>query len=505
LLPLLGIVLLATNHWFTAVDDEIAIIDWAAQPVSKTLGLFLSGVGEHEHPPLWDLILHGWLRLTGGQIHLLRVLPIFFYLLGAWGLAKAAKQLGGPKSQMWVAGLIVLWPYGFHFGRLAAWYSFSFFVVSMLTWAYLKYVEQRNGKTWLCVTLASLALVYCNYCGWALLACLALDFLLRSRKSALSPWRSLLGTGVLLCVAYLPLAAAFLHEVRVGSKTGHSLVTNILAGTYNLYCLFISESVAPWFWAAGALAGMAIAVVFLATLWVCPPPARRFLLYFIALLAALSILGVVTTKRIMLIGPWLVLPIGVALSALAAGRLRRTLLASLAIIAGIGWYGIFARNLYAAPRWVEPWEEVGRRAAHVVRNGGIAIGDHPAFFFYLTYLLPPAEAKSQPFSGLLPDSVRRANVYTPQQWLEANHPAGAAMLFAKGVHYGMPEAPIADTQNWLDQNCLLQSDERFVPDAGKALKDRYAPQAAQPVWRVEVRQYTCRGQTDARKDEEAIR
>lgn len=495
---LLGIALLATNHWFTAVDDEIAIIDKAAQPVSKTLDLFLSGAGEHEHPPLWDLILHGWLRLTGGEVHLLRVLPIFFYLLGAWALAKAARRLGGPKSQLWVAALILLWPYGFHFGRLAAWYSFSFFVVSILTWAYLNYAEQRNGKTWFCMTLASLALVYCNYFGWAMLACLAVDFLLRTRKSALSSWRPVLGTGVLLCVAYLPLAAAFLHEVRVGSKTGQLLVVKILAGAYNLYCLFISESVAPWIWVAGAIGGMAIAAALVSTLWVCPPPARRFLLYFMTLLVALSILGVVSTKRAMLIAPWLVAPFAVTLGTLADGRWRRTLVASLLIIAGIGWYGILARNLYAAPRWVEPWERVAQRAAAVVGNGGVAIGDHPAFFFYLTYLLP-AEVKDQPFRGLLPYSVHRAGVFTPQQWLEATHPAETAILFTKGVHYGMPEAPIVDAKHWLDQNCMLKNDERFVPDSGKPLKDRYAPEAAQPEWRVEVWQYSCQRQNAGAK------
>jgi uncharacterized membrane protein len=127
LLVVLGAALLLTNPWFNAVDDEIAIIDKAAQPISTTIGLFLSGAGEHEHPPLWDLILHGWLRLTGGEIHMLRVLPVIFYLLGAWSLTKAAKQLAGTRSQIWVAVLIALWPYGFHFGRLAAWYSFSFF------------------------------------------------------------------------------------------------------------------------------------------------------------------------------------------------------------------------------------------------------------------------------------------------------------------------------------------------------------------------------------------
>src|SRR5665213_2171755 len=63
----LSISLMATNRFFTAVDDECTIIDRAAKPVSQTIQLFLRGIGEHEHPPLYDLILHVWLRVTGGE------------------------------------------------------------------------------------------------------------------------------------------------------------------------------------------------------------------------------------------------------------------------------------------------------------------------------------------------------------------------------------------------------------------------------------------------------
>lgn len=129
----LGIALLATNRWFTEVDDEVAIVDQAARPVRVTVERFLSGVGMHEHPPLYDLLLHGWLRLTGGNIHLLRLLPILFFVTGAWVLSVAAKRLGGSGSQFWTLVLVSLSPFGFHYGRVATWYSCGFLLVSLLT------------------------------------------------------------------------------------------------------------------------------------------------------------------------------------------------------------------------------------------------------------------------------------------------------------------------------------------------------------------------------------
>src|SRR5690349_21210131 len=130
LLLLLGASLLLTNRWFGEVDDECAIIDRAAQPILQTMRLYLSGAGEHEHPPLYDLILHGWLQLTGGEQHLLRLPAILFYLAGAWVLARAAKRQAGSAAQTYTVLLLAFWPYGFHFGRLATWYSFCFLLVA---------------------------------------------------------------------------------------------------------------------------------------------------------------------------------------------------------------------------------------------------------------------------------------------------------------------------------------------------------------------------------------
>ena len=104
LLPALAVSLIATNRWFTVIDDEAFIIDRAAKPARQTIQLFLSGVGEHQHPPLYDLILHGWLRLTNGNMHLLRLPAIVFFVLGVWVLAMAAKLLGLELSRLSACG-----------------------------------------------------------------------------------------------------------------------------------------------------------------------------------------------------------------------------------------------------------------------------------------------------------------------------------------------------------------------------------------------------------------
>jgi hypothetical protein len=486
---LLGVALVASNRWFTFVDDECAIIDRAAQPVSETVQLFLHGVGQHEHPPLYDLILHGWLRLTGGEMQLLRIASIIFYVLGAWALSKCAKELGGEKSQVWTLLLVAVWPYGFHFGRLAAWYSFSFLLVSLVTLTYLKYAEHPTAKNWVCVLASSLALIFTSYLGWAFLACLAFDFAIRNRKSPARWWRPLAGAGAILIAAYLPIFATFFKELRYGVHGGHSATAIMLTGIYDLYCLFVSESVAPWFWWLGVPAGIAIVVCVLAALLWSPLPAKRFLAYFSLLFAAMTLLSILDVKRSMLLAAWLILPIGVALGTQPA---RRSLIASLAVIGAVGWFGILQRGLYAAPHWVEPWESVAKQAADVVHAGGIAIGNNPSFFFYLTYQLPQEEAgAARSFSGLLPDSVRRRNVYEPEQWIAAGRPMGPITLFVRGMRYNVPADSTVETERWLDSHCKLTSAQQMVRDAGAKWKLRYSTATGQMEWRIQTRLYGC--------------
>jgi hypothetical protein len=146
LLLAFGAILMASNRWFTPMDEEVAIIDVAATPALATVKLFLGGGRQHAHPPLSDLILHEWLRLTDGNIHLLRLPSIVFYLLGAWFLVPAALRTAGERARIYTLMLLLLWPYGFHFGRLAGWYSFTFLLVALLTLAYLRHVEHRSPR-----------------------------------------------------------------------------------------------------------------------------------------------------------------------------------------------------------------------------------------------------------------------------------------------------------------------------------------------------------------------
>ena len=485
-----GAILMASNRWFTPVDDEVAIIDVAATPALTTMKLFLGGGRQHAHPPLSDLILHEWLRLTDGNIHLLRLPSIIFYLLGAWFLAEAARRMAGERARICTLMLLLLWPYGFHFARLVGWYSFTFLLVALLTLAYLRYVEYPSPRSWMLVALCALALVYTNYYGWAVLGCLGLDLLLRFGWNN-RPWLLLLATGTCLLVAAAPVMRALVTEVRIGADQV-PLGSAIATGIYDLYCLFVSESVAPWFWAPGIAAGFAIVATLLLVLFYGAAPSRRFLLYFAALLAAMTLLQIGSTKRMMMIAPWLILSVGTTLATATRPSARRLIACALLLTGVIGWYGIFSRKLYAAPHWIEPWEQVARQAAEVAGNGEIVIGNNPTFFFYLTYSLPSTNPMTNRYyAGLLPTSLRAPNIYTPQQWISAGAPVNQTVTVVDGLSYWVPGPAMEEIRTSLRSRCTQVSEEDLVRDTGAKWKQKYQPASGQREWRITVVTYEC--------------
>src|ERR1700691_3705043 len=133
ILAALGWLLVSSNHWLSFIDDETTIINDSMMPVRQMLATFWSGAGLHEHPPLFEMMYHFWLRATGGAFDWLRIPSIVFYLAGLWLVARIGNRLGGEEAGRIILWLGALWPYGFHYGRLAAWYSLTFMCVAGVT------------------------------------------------------------------------------------------------------------------------------------------------------------------------------------------------------------------------------------------------------------------------------------------------------------------------------------------------------------------------------------
>jgi len=72
---------------------------FATQPCAQCSTSSGPGAGRIDHPPLYEILLHFWLRLTGGTLESLRFRSILLYLAGLFLVARAAGRLGGPEQR----------------------------------------------------------------------------------------------------------------------------------------------------------------------------------------------------------------------------------------------------------------------------------------------------------------------------------------------------------------------------------------------------------------------
>src|SRR5579872_104399 len=491
-LMLLGIALIATNSNYTIVDDETSVFRAAAQPVRTTLAMLWSGVSQHGNPPLYDIFFHFWLRLTGGTFEALRVPSILFFLGGLFMVARAAARLGGPLSARAVVWLGALWPFGFHYGRLASWYAFSFFLVAGLTLAYFRFMENQNSERWAVLLLFAVALLWTTYFAWAIFGCLVIDQIRRHRSAEPSAISAMLiRIAALLCVAFIPIFRAFRNEFA-GGILHHRPLSILANAVFGIYSFFVSEAVAPWTWFLSIPAALAILASIGLVATSLPRNSRRFLLYGALLLAVMALSGNQLTRSLLLISPWILLPIGVALGTNKTPQIRIGLQAALLIIAGIGWFGIYSRHYYSALRFLEPWPTVAEDAARKIQSGATLISNNPPLFFYLTYILhAPQEVVPWRFAGLLPDQVHHPRVKYPQDWLVSGHAVGPAMIWIRGVGDPQLNGPMEEAATELGRSCGAQTSRLTMRDPGYAWKQRFFPEMDEPQWRIEIREYDC--------------
>jgi MFS family permease len=362
-------------------------------------------------------------------------------------------------------------------------------LVAILTHRYLAFLTARTFKNWLLAVIPAILLLYTNYFAWAILACVFLDYMLQTRHELGRHWPRILFTVLLLLIAFLPLTRAFLAEIHRGVGNENSILGTALFEAFNVYALFASESVAPWYWTLGIPVSIAITACAALVLLYAPPVARRLFVYFLLLITGMSLLGIIGTKRLLLISAWAVLPVGLCLETLRTRRWKALLLASLLVIAGVGWFGTVARRFYAAPRFIEPWNRVAMQMAKAVRDRDVVIATHPSFFFYLTYELHRLE-KGTPLNlaEVWPYRVEGPPVYNPSSWLAKGKPVSVNVFVIKDVS---SDNAVDEAETYLADHCTIEDVNRLVPDSGFSLKERFLPGFPQVEYRIEVHHYAC--------------
>lgn len=485
---------------FSFVEDEATQTIDAARPVPAIVGEYWFAKGERQqHPPLSDVVLHFWLPVAGASPSLLRLLSAIFFVAGLILLAFAAVRLAGQGAFLPALCLGIFSPYTFHIARLAGWYSFCFFLVGWLTLGWLNFLETRRARSMVGLIIPAILLVYSNYLGWLLVALLLIDGLIVSGRRMAKQAAVVLGA---MAVAFLPLFNAFFYEILHGgrSRGAHPerFVSNILLAGFNLYSIFLSESVAPWFWFFSIPASVALILCLWYLLRLLTKRQKLFLLYFAVAFGALALGGLADVKRCLFLCGWLILALAAGLANREAAVTRRKLIGLVCFVAALGWTGTVLRRWYSAPHLIEPWAEVAREATGSLKPGSshaadVVVSNSPAFLFHLNYAMADAGRLKHPF---IQERVFDNRVLTVPKWSADRPIDGVTVLFVRGVDQGMREAT-SRIESEFQSQCTLLEASRLLHDSGSALKEKLFPQFEEPPYRISIDRYACSGKHPA--------
>lgn len=261
----------------------------------------------------------------------------------------------------------------------------------------------------------------------------------------------------------------------------------MLNAGFNLYALFISESVAPWLWVISVPAAIAVGSVLIITPVLIAGRTRRFYLCFLGLFGIMAATGIIGTKRLLFISGWLLMGVGCALANPIRPRLRALLAASLLVTVAVGWTGIFRRTDYAALHFVEPWAGLARDAARNIGNGQVVVSNSPSFLFYLNASLYESRLSPNNRPGWASGAGVISLLYAD---LPESLPSEEVM-FVRGVNTSASERTAA-AEAWMMLHCHLESSERLLRDDGFELKKRYFHVDIDDPYRIHVEQFDCR-------------
>jgi hypothetical protein len=474
LVVLYGVALFATNPRVTVFDDEASIVFSSGRDPLDVLGSFLHGRGQHLHPPLYDILLHGWIRLSGGLTELLRAPSIVFSCLAIWLLGATAELLW--QRRLLAVTLAFLWPPGYFYARPAHWAPLAMLLVAGTTWSYLAARQSRRGRDVAIFALFGLALVYTNYLGWAFLGALAIHLLL-TRPDPPVLKRFLLA-GLAIAAGFLPLTLALLRLLGPATQLESPVLLRAANALYLGYALLVSEAVAPWRWPA-LIAFVGIAL--LAYVALRTPRALPWLGLLGVVYLPATWLGLLDGKKASLMGPWLLLYLTGLLSAT-----RRPRIAALALLLvfGTGWAGIASQRWMASHRYTEPWALVAETVARAARPGDLILCSHPSFYFYLR-----DELGWDGWHEFHPSEVtERSQLHfsSVDYWKRAV-PGHARIIYVRSVVNAPSLERERELREHLASRYRLVDARRYLDDEGASLKNRFV--GNQPPWRIELLQY----------------
>ena len=243
----LGVILTLFNFFLRRnglTDNSIALDEpfsiYVAQfDITKIIAYLSTG----NNPPLFEIILHYWIKLVGLKVSAVRFLPCLFSALTALYVFKITKRIGTKRSAFCAYLLFTFSNYEGYFAHETRVYSLFALLTCMSFYYFLKIQQdEKKIKTFVIYTLVNILLIYAHFFGFFVLfvQCLTV-FIFSSFCHTIK--KELSYCLLALIIAYSPYIYIFIERFYTSTSAGTWIapVTN-LGQLHNVFLVLVNNN-----------------------------------------------------------------------------------------------------------------------------------------------------------------------------------------------------------------------------------------------------------------------
>ena len=414
--------LLLLNAVTTTVwDDEADGFFLAQRPVSGIWQLLAANV--HQDPPLFYVWLHYWIAVAGYRPWLLRLPSIACFGGVAWGTYATARYLAGQRAGWYALIATALLPYHWLFPAALRWYAlfaclavWNFFVFLQIC-SVTRSPDPTQARKCLAAYIVTGSLMwYTNYTAPLYFVCHLVVVLLWDRQRLRSvSWLAM--AWLVVAMSYAPWLAVFVRQLPRSIVDHGEKWRSVKVVALCLYVLWAGEFSTPFTWWISVPVAVTAVCATLLFAFRSSPGARVLAVALLILMVGLTVSGVLWTKRLLLVSPFMAMWLGITLATAADNdgprgssrwvRSLQVVLAGAAIIVITGSLrNLINREGWISYRWIDPIDDVVRRVRQSEPDGLLITNSAPVSFYLHQACGVPLATCDEPVREVLAHETR---------------------------------------------------------------------------------------------------
>lgn len=218
----------------------------------------ISELSQGNNPPLYEILLHFWIKLFGISEMAVRFPSLLFSCVSLFFIFRLGTRFLSDKIAIYSSLIFIFSTYQIGFAHEARVYAFMGMLTVISMYFYLILLTERKTRNLLALILfllANILLIYAHYFGFFVLFIQFL-FVILNKKLRQENWKYALGLSAILFLLYLPNVFVVLNRFLNSSSNGTWIESpSGIADLYNMIRVFTNAPV---------LAGIVIIVLLIA-------------------------------------------------------------------------------------------------------------------------------------------------------------------------------------------------------------------------------------------------